>query len=923
MKKIHLFFKALLIFLFLVNINQLSFAQISGKVFRDFNANGVQTTTAPDPIEPGLKDVTVNAYDATGTALTPATTSSTGTYSISGGTAPYRVEFILPSGYYASKGNASNTTVQFVAAAGIANLGVNAPSDYCQANPDIATNVYVNGDNSTGTSGTNDVLVKFPYNSTNITPSTTRLAAASDAGTTWGLAYQKETKKLFSTAYLKRHAGFGPSGTGGIYVTDATTNTTTSFVNLNGLAGTGISTGTNIHANLLGDKTQPSQDAAAFSAIGKLSFGDLDISDDGKYLFVVNMNSRQIHKIFINNPAVVPTAINITSYAIPNPCASSDYRPFALKYYKGKLYVGVVCSAETSQLTADLSANVYTMDPATGTFSASPVLSFPLNFTRGNPWRPDNRSNKWFPWQATWTNFFLHSDGVYTYPQPMLSDIEFDIDGAMILGFRDRIGDQLGVYNVFPNNTNMNGEPVTGGDIMRAAPNTTSTAWAIETNGIVGGLTSGVANGQGNGGSEFYKGDWFYGMHSTWGHEEISDGGLALLPGSGEIAMTAFDPRDESVGGGGYNSGGVRFMSNTNGAFADGYQIYNTGVTTGTFQKSNGMGDIEILCNPQPIEIGNLVFLDTDKDGIQDADETGINGVIIDLYQGATKVGSTTTATLNGQVGSYFFTNANVNLGGATGILPNTAYEIRIPNISGGSKQTNLGANVLTSANQGTNDLIDSDGTTSGTNAIIALTTVGSGENNHSYDFGFFFCPAITSPSATQTLCIGSNGSNITVNTTQTATNGIKFMRFASAQTGAAMYTGGTLLTNGTVTASGGIATYVWNSSDFPNAGTTPTTYYVYAILNPDLGAGCQPFQEIQIVVNPLPSFTLAQTNVSCFGDGNGKITTTTTSGTAPFTYSINDGTTFPNTTGIFDNLVPATYKIAVKDNNGCIKKCN
>ena len=148
-------------------------------------------------------------------------------------------------------------------------------------------------------------------------------------------------------------------------------------------------------------------------------------------------------------------------------------------------------------------------------------------------------------------------------------------------------------------------------------------------------------------------------------------------------------------------------------------------------------------------------------------------------------------------------------------------------------------------------------------------------------------------------------------------------MRFASAQTGAAMYTGGTLLTSGTVTASGGIATYIWNSSDFPNATTAQITYYVYAILNPDLGAGCQPFQEIQIVVNPLPSFTLAQTNVTCFGNGNGKITTTTTSGTSPFTYSIDDGVTFPNATGIFDNLVPATYKIAVKDNNGCVKKCN
>ena len=201
---------------------------------------------------------------------------------------------------------------------------------------------------------------------------------------------------------------------------------------------------------------------------------------------------------------------------------------------------------------------------------------------------------------------------------------------------------------------------------------------------------------------------------------------------------------------------------------------------------------------------------------------------------------------------------------------------------------------------------------------IDATLTLGDiGRDNLTIDAGFI-CPVITTPSATQNVCIGASGSNITVNTDASK---IKFVKFTTAQAGTAMYTGGTALV--TVTPSSGVATYTWNSADFPNATFAPITYYVYAILDVVAGASCQPFQEIQVTVNPLPSFTLAQTNVTCNGAANGKITTTTISGTTPFTYSKDDGATFPNTDGIFDNLTPATYKIAVKDANGCVKKCN
>ncbi len=49
------------------------------------------------------------------------------------------------------------------------------------------------------------------------------VAAAKQIGTTWGLAYSRQAKKVFTAAFMKRHAGMGPLGPGGIYLIDANT----------------------------------------------------------------------------------------------------------------------------------------------------------------------------------------------------------------------------------------------------------------------------------------------------------------------------------------------------------------------------------------------------------------------------------------------------------------------------------------------------------------------------------------------------------------------------------------------------------------------------------------------------------------------------------------------------------------------------
>ena len=108
------------------------------------------------------------------------------------------------------------------------------------------------------------------------------------------------------------------------------------------------------------------------------------------------------------------------------------------------------------------------------------------------------------------------------------------------------------------------------------------------------------------------------------------------------------------------------------GSQTNGYEIINTNLTnTG---KSNGLGDIEVLNDVPPIEIGNLVWSDLDNDGIQDADEPGIVGVSVQLLDDQGTVIATTTT--NGQ-GNYYFKNDNVPNGGGQGLMPYTNYTIR------------------------------------------------------------------------------------------------------------------------------------------------------------------------------------------------------------------------------------------------------
>lgn len=126
---------------------------------------------------------------------------------------------------------------------------------------------------------------------------------------------------------------------------------------------------------------------------------------------------------------------------------------------------------------------------------------------------------------------------------------------------------------------------------------------------------------------------------------------------------------------------------------------------------------------PKAVTLGNRVFKDYNRNGIQDAGETaGVANLPLRLYQNGVLRGTTTTDAS----GQYAFTDANVT----GGVQASTAYEIRLAT-------TNLPAGYsLTRRAQGSDNAQDSDARVIGNQIVVALTTDAPNVPNDSYDIG-------------------------------------------------------------------------------------------------------------------------------------------------------------------------------------------
>ena len=367
---------------------------------------------------------------------------------------PVRIEFTATAGDAPSKPGAGNGgNIQFVVAG-----GSTGNADYAisskkllsnNANPYVATTAATNGNalaTGAGNAGDNDNLFVFPYNLSSTGTSANR-SKNQYTGSVFGLAWQRESRILLMSAYLKRHAGFGPGGIGAIYATQIDVNGQPSqpamLLDVNAL---GINVGTDPRTVALPDNAaSPNTDQGVFAEVGKRGIGSIELADNGRDLYIVNMYENKLQRINIGNPIKSSfSSSDVTgSWSIPDPSTGgTKWHPMALKSHDGKMYIGGVTTKETnnnpkSSDQNNLSAYVYEFDIKTSTFKQ--VMNFPLTHRRGftnSDYRYADRNNYWSAWQnngdvslggplrADLIGSLLggNATGIY-YPQPMFSAI--------------------------------------------------------------------------------------------------------------------------------------------------------------------------------------------------------------------------------------------------------------------------------------------------------------------------------------------------------------------------------------------------------------------------------------------------------------------------------------------------------------------
>ena len=892
---------------------------LSGTVFRDYNGNGIQGKAYPN-MEPGVAEIAVCAFDSTDQLLSVVLTDQSGYYSMSTASVPIgrsvRLEFIIQGtggscyndrtyDYSSTSASTYGSAIQFLkGGATNVNFALNYPGDYVlDNNPYIYMSCFVTGDPlKAGSAATSDAFIKVRKSFSGeplsqggaSSDNAISIGRADSLGSVWGVAFSRPANKIFTSAFVKRHVGLGPMGSGGVYMIDPNAvfpATTQRFFSLDNLGfPTSASSGalkvlSNTARNLPNTAGDPSHDSTTYAQVGKVGIGGLEISDDGRYLFLINLFDKKLYKIDLQNGAspVMPTAAQVSSYALPNPgCTNGLARPFAVKYFRNKVYVGIVCSGENGGTNnvdgtpSDVYANVYAFDAVNNVFDNTPVIpTVNLAFHKGMTNATINPNDTlWNPWSDQW---HLDANGEITFPQPILSDIEFDNDGSMILGFMDRTGHQLGYgqYGLNSNDITNIYSGFGGGDVIRVFNN--ACTYEVESNGVAGPITtSGNQNYQGLGGGEFYWED----NYIFW-HDETSFGSLGMQPGDSVVTVAVANPQTF------FGAGGISHFSNIDGSKSYGFQVYDPSIA-GTCANANGLGDQEYGFDAEDIEIGNIVWDDTHNFGIQDADEKGISGVNIQLIRVSDNavIGN---ATSNSS-GQWYFNKSNVNLNGASGLLPNTSYKIRVAaaqfNNTGSGPLANKDITNSGMVGNGEPGMSDNDATLVSGKAEIAFTTTKNGASNHNLDFGFkssLGCPLVATCSSTNTTCNGGADGEVSVTTV------------------------------GAV----GAVDYLWSTAS-TNAAVNGLAAGTYTVTVTD-SQGCSDMCSVTIGQPTAVSASCSGTNVTVNGGNNGSVSVTANGGTPGYTYLWNNGSTNATQSG----LAASTYTVTVIDANACTGTCS
>ncbi len=692
---------------------------ISGVVYKDFDLNGEMNGG-----DTGVSGVTVIAICSDGGRY-ETTTNKDGNYTLSGMTegSECRVEADPSSVGLGSAPNAKGSAplVDMVPDGSTHNISTGSPATYCQESPDVilaSTPGWFtdDDDNRLSPEGFGSIF-KVPTpeigdfnNNKTISDKRKVLTNWEDTGAIWGAAWKKSTKELFVSAVIKRYVPLknettDPAKAAGAIYKVSPDGSVTLFATIDDVITSDDET--IIKSRSYGEN----EDKDIKELVGAKGLGDLDISEDDKYLYTVNLKNKTLIKIDAITGEVLSAA------AIPNPyggqCSDEMVRPWALKVRGSEIFIGSVCENEildgddpTDMDAEGLGAAIQKYD---GSSFSNVAQTNTLRFLRPKGYNPKKETN--YQYQNTdW------SHGSYEWlPQPMLTDIEFTNDGDLVLGYTDRsimIRERSGSHGDIRKMCLNEDGTYTDESTAKAPTNCPSTKVEYEDND--------------EDYYEFYVGDYFNGYLGEDGHPETASGALAMAPGAPNIIVGMVDGTDW------WQPGSIGLYSNENGDKIAAQAVINKDKTVDGGErepyaaKAGGMGDVELLCDPAPIEIGNYVWMDLDEDGIQDPKEPPFKDVNVTLRCEDEEYGVATTD----KNGHYYFGGIdNVNLYDGKKIVAELDCELSIKRSDVNNKDASE-----QDPNNDQNDTIDNDAAADGDYNKFIFTTTAS--NDHTLDFG-------------------------------------------------------------------------------------------------------------------------------------------------------------------------------------------
>lgn len=521
---------------------------------------------------------------------------------------------------------------------------------------------------STDPDQTGPSIARFPYLADEPDhASASKVAAADEVGSVWGITYHKASDSLFSGQKLQRFANLLPNTAGQqtgdvIYITtDASIGGGTSSIFIDSTLVANYPAGGTALGPRIMDTTVVPTDTQGLELDGKFGLGGVKLSSDNRSLFVVNLNSRELVKLPVGTTSdpYTPTAYTLgdsrngqiisTSLiddivpalglsAFTNCVVATDLRMFGLCMHGDEVFLPIINTSESIESsefdTAVENMRLYVVALQQSDLSSPRIiLDFDLNYERGtkNDFATDQRASTWRPWiTSNITQRLIDNLEIYPTPPfnyiistsiPLALDIDVDDRGYINVGLTDMTSNWFWINNGTADpQFGVGREEVgtgigflgnaSGGEIIRAKP--AGAIWEVDPVEYPSATGSPFAPAFNIWRAPVTASSFYTFLAppppGTEFHRLPFMGGLVVLPTTNELACTLMDPYTVQEGGVVTWTIAGNGPSQATVVRRESLYVYTSTGGDDTFGKSNALGGLTTSFDCQPCNVSTITF---------------------------------------------------------------------------------------------------------------------------------------------------------------------------------------------------------------------------------------------------------------------------------------------------------------------------